>query len=358
MTVELIPVAKIKTDPQYQMRIGLLDEDHLKGLRMALSDNSELLARYPISLANIDDELTVVDGFHRLQAATDLKFKTVSAKIVATTKRDALQFAARCNIHEGSPLKRTASDRRKAVESLLAHDEFRKLTNTQLADIVGCSMQTVGNIRNSKPEYACEVRVTKDGKELSSKAAGSGAAARGRSKMEPTPVAPPVTPSAPAGEPEPAPSKLEPIAKPKESDRDVILRLEAELEAALSDSVYYQSLIKNLWNLALERRPDLFTDADGDEDLPEPETVLRRVLDSVPAPAPAAAPAPVTGAPSKAAADALVSCLNGKPFNAGKTISDVTSNARKHLTKNEMTWLKSELTTRRQCQNVVQGGVS
>jgi hypothetical protein len=345
--IELVPVAKIKTDPQYQMRIGLLDQDHLDGLKEALSENSELLAQYPISLANIDDVLTVVDGFHRFQAATDLKFKTVSAKIVATTKHDALQFAARANIHEGIALKRTASDRRKAVESLLAHDEFRKLTNTQLADIVGCSMQTVGNIRNSKPEYACDVRVTKDGKELSSKAAGSGAAARGRSKMEPTPAAPPVTPAA---EPEPAPSKLEPTTKPRESDQAVILRLEAEVAEATRAAGYYHSLLMNVWNLALVRRPDLFK-ADGPVVLPE--EILKRVLDSIPAPAPAAAPEPLNGAPSKAAADWLASCLKGKPFNTGKPISDVTSNARKILPKDEIAWLKAELTTRRQCQTVV-----
>jgi hypothetical protein len=260
-------------------------------------------------------------------------------------------------------MKRTASDRRKAVESLLSHEDFRKMTDKGLAEIVGCSVQTVGNIRKSNPDFDCEVRTTRDGKEINSKVTGSGAAARGgRALLDDDQKAALkkdlVARGMGSNLEQSAPAPAEPIAKPKESDQAVILRLEAEVaklkrvqHSMEVEMAYDLSLIKNLWNLALERRPDLFKE----DEQPDPEDILKRVLDSIPAPA-AAPPKPeptVSGAPSERAAKMLASYLKGKPFREGKTVSAVTSNARKVLEPDEMAWLGAELKAHRDRQAVV-----
>jgi len=343
MTLELVPVSSITINPKLQMREVVLDEPHVDALERAISDDGELLHRYPIALAEIDKTLIVVDGHHRLTAAIRLKLPTVPAKIVASSWHDALSHAARSNNHEGSAMKRTATDRRKALMTLLENVEFRNMTDSALAEIVGVAISTAGQIRKLKSEYQSDSRITRTGKVISAAAVGV-KPTRPAVTINTKPAAdatyeskPLTTPSVATVEATDDPGL---VFNPKASDQAVILRLQEEVGLFSLESTHYQSLIKNLWNLALERRPDLFK---VDEQL-EPEDILKRVLET---------PEPLNGAPSKAAAEVLASCLKGTPFSSGKPISDVTRNARKVLPKDEIAWLKAELTTRRQCQTVV-----
>ena len=218
-------------------------------------------------------------------------------------------------------------------------------------------MQTVSNIRNSDPKYACDIRVTRDGKELSSKVAGSGAAARGgRAILDDDQKAALATELVARGmgsNLEQSAPATEPIAKPKESDQAVILRLEDTLIQMKMDLRYYKTDFDKVWNLALERRPDLFRKDEDNEDRPEPSEILKRVLDSMPVPA-AAPTMAITGAPSKDAAKWLTSCLKSKAFTDGKTISEVTANARKKLNDSDRLWLNTELKSVRDHQKAVQ----
>jgi len=181
---DLIPTSSIKADPRLQARAVHLDENHVDSLVRAIGVNPGLLDDHPIQLADVDNELLIVDGFHRHAAATKQGLPAIPAVIVAKNWHEALKHAVTSNDHEGSAMKRTTADRRRALELLLADAKYRELSNAQLAAMVGVTAPTVGNLRNTNPQFQSDTRKTATGKTISA-AATSGSANR-PTKPEPT----------------------------------------------------------------------------------------------------------------------------------------------------------------------------
>lgn len=125
-----VPLAEIQTHPALQPRalflIDLRDqarqerqsEEHIGHMAQVLKSNqSEQLA--PITLADVEGVLYVVDGHHRLRAYKAAKRETVPATVRAATLRQAHQAAQVANL-EGAKLAMHIKQRRSALWQYLA----------------------------------------------------------------------------------------------------------------------------------------------------------------------------------------------------------------------------------------------
>lgn len=102
------------------------------------------------ALQAIEDEQTgrlyLIDGFHRLAAAAAAKRATVPVQVVeVASQRRAQWLCLGVNAKHGKPL--TNADKRRAVERVLADDEWAKMSDRAIAKHVGCGRQFVGNMR-------------------------------------------------------------------------------------------------------------------------------------------------------------------------------------------------------------------
>ncbi len=297
MLTTSVPIKSVKVHANLQPRVEMND-DHVKQIVNALVDNNNVLDDKPIHCWNIKNDIAnslnglyVVDGHHRFKAFRDksLKFQTVDVIIheserpenmndfefEAIQMSDALKFAIQANNHNGSPLKRSQADNRRAITLILDDRTNVKMSDSAIAELCGVSAPTVAKVRKTKLAYQSESRVTSDGRTISHSRQSSGVLAR-------VPLVVSYEPEVPLKTEHASPVEVAPIAKSKESDHAVILRPEPDLIQLKMDLRYYKSHFDNVWNLALERRPDLFSKEEDNEDRPEPLDILNRVLDSIP----------------------------------------------------------------------------
>jgi len=97
----------------------------------------------PVELFNDGITYWVGDGFHRILAAATLGKTLLNSNVRPGGQRAALMWALGANAEHG--LKRTADDKRKAVE--LALKEFPDLSDRAIARACKVSPTTVGNVK-------------------------------------------------------------------------------------------------------------------------------------------------------------------------------------------------------------------
>lgn len=193
--IEIVPTEQITINPAYQSRAAGTDDGHIRSLVNGIQEDSDLLSRFPLKVAEIGGKLILLDGHHRRSAAIELKLKTVPVLIAATNHADALIVAASSNEHAGSPLKRTNADRRRAVEMLLSNAEIKAKVDTAIAQMAGVSPTYVANIRKTNPAYQSVIRVASDGSTIDAAATGSGKAKAPVKRLTPTETPPGATTS-------------------------------------------------------------------------------------------------------------------------------------------------------------------
>ena len=217
MTVTTMPIKSVKTHERFQPRVEMND-DHVKQIVNSLIDNNNVLDDKPIHCWNIKNDIVnginglyVVDGHHRFKAFRDksLKFQTVDVIIheserpenmnnfefVAIQMSDALKFAIQANNHNGSPLKRSQADNRRAITLILDDQTNVKMSDSAIAELCGVSGPTVAKVRKSKLAYQSETRVTSDGRTISHTRQSSGVLARVPVVTTQTPVETPLSES-------------------------------------------------------------------------------------------------------------------------------------------------------------------
>lgn len=85
------------------------------------------------------------DGFHRVEAALQIKATTIFAEVRQGTQRDAILDSVAANSNHG--LRRTRDDVRRAIKTLLRDEEWRKWSDREIARKVDCDHKTVGKER-------------------------------------------------------------------------------------------------------------------------------------------------------------------------------------------------------------------
>lgn len=115
----------------------------------------------PVIVFQSEEGLILADGFHRVRAAKQAGFDTISAEIRRGTRLDALKFSLRANHSHG--LRRTNEDKRHAVR--LALRELSHLSDRMVAGMCGVSVTFVGGVRSELSiSDSSSKRLGKDGK--------------------------------------------------------------------------------------------------------------------------------------------------------------------------------------------------
>ncbi|MFD6158084.1 transcriptional regulator [Nocardia sp. NPDC060256] len=151
--VEHVPVASISPGNTPRVSTGTKD-DHVR-----------LLTEAPTPLPAIivhRSTMRVIDGAHRLAAATELGHETIAVRFFDGSADDAFVLAVQANVAHGLPL--SLAERKAAARRLVAsHPQW---SDRLIADITGLSHKTVGAQRQRSPGENAHLnsRVGKDGK--------------------------------------------------------------------------------------------------------------------------------------------------------------------------------------------------
>ena len=128
-------------DQKYQAR-SRMDPQVIKDYEGLISEGVEMP---PIKVVSIQNQLYVVDGFHRVYAYRNQGRDRIEADVVDGNDRLALELAVSANQAHG--LRRSNQDKTKAVEMVLDDLELMCESDRFIAKLCGVSPPFVGDIR-------------------------------------------------------------------------------------------------------------------------------------------------------------------------------------------------------------------
>ena len=134
----------IKQDKNIQQRAGGLNPARIREYSKAMKNGDT----FPPVIVFHDletDEYWLADGFHRCAAAADAALAKIEATIIKGTRRNALLYAAGANATHG--VRRTNADKRKAVMTLLADDEWQQWSDHEIAKKTHTTQPFVSKLR-------------------------------------------------------------------------------------------------------------------------------------------------------------------------------------------------------------------
>lgn len=157
MTTKPLKISEIRIDGGTQSRVQL-DESHVAELRLAVPGTLP-----PVSVYWDGTDYWLVDGFHRVSAAREMGDPTIQATIKNGTRREAIRASLTANIGHG--LKRSNADKRKAIDTLLADQEWSRMSDRAIAGELFVDNETVAARRSvlQTGGSASPTRVGKDG---------------------------------------------------------------------------------------------------------------------------------------------------------------------------------------------------
>lgn len=160
MAIQWLPVAAIRTDAGTQIRVRLnrnTVEEYRDLIIEAIAAASEKAGKNgdfmdhfepplpPVDSYNVNGDQILSDGFHRLEGYKLANMPVIPSEVRDGTFRDALLHAIGANSTHGLP--RSNADKRKAVETLLQDEEWRKWSNAEIARAARVSKDFVRTIR-------------------------------------------------------------------------------------------------------------------------------------------------------------------------------------------------------------------
>jgi hypothetical protein len=144
MKIDLINLADITADKRAQLRELGLRSDVVAEYREAM----EAHAHFPPIVVFKDDDAGVhwlSDGWHRYHAAKRAGRRQIEADVRQGDLRAAILHAAGANAVHG--LRRTDSDKRLAIKTLLEDEVWRGWSDRKVAEACGVSDKTVASMR-------------------------------------------------------------------------------------------------------------------------------------------------------------------------------------------------------------------
>jgi hypothetical protein len=144
MKTESIQLAKIRTDGGTQPRAAI-NPEVVADYRERMEDGDVFP---PIVVFFDGTHYWLADGFHRVEAAREADFTTISAQVKQGTVRDAKWFSFGANRDHGQ--RRDKGDVRRAVEAILADEEWTDKPQATIASHVGCSREFVSRVNSER----------------------------------------------------------------------------------------------------------------------------------------------------------------------------------------------------------------
>jgi hypothetical protein len=144
--IRRIPVIAILADPSIQQREGGTSAHVVEEYAEAMRGGDD----FPpiIVFSNDGVHYHLGDGFHRLGATLLVQREEIECEIHAGNWEDALLYACGANADHG--LRRTCSDQRKAVLSLLGHAKWSLCSDREIARLCRVSHTLVGKVRRQR----------------------------------------------------------------------------------------------------------------------------------------------------------------------------------------------------------------
>ena len=134
-------------------RSGGLDESHVELLMESANSWPPIVVW--------GEDLLVIDGFHRVEAARRLGRRSITAIRFLGSPDEAFMESVRRNVNHGLPL--TVGDRRRAARRVLTRNP--EWSDRRIASLCGLSDKTVGRLRRAVGSIqAIDRRVGRDGK--------------------------------------------------------------------------------------------------------------------------------------------------------------------------------------------------
>jgi hypothetical protein len=133
--------SRIRTHPSTLMRAGGLNMEHVEDLASALLSGHPLP---PVDVFFDGTDHWLGDGNHRHAAALSAD-RALDVTVHKGSLRDAILFAVRSNASHG--LKRTNDDKRLAVVTLLADEEWGRQSDTSVAGLADVTQPFVGKVQ-------------------------------------------------------------------------------------------------------------------------------------------------------------------------------------------------------------------
>lgn len=139
--MQLIDLDDIRTDGGTQSR-AVIDEATVAEYAAAIADGVTL----PDAVVFYDGkDYWLADGFHRFHAAIAGDYLELACDVRQGTQRDAVLFSVGANAAHG--LRRSNDDKRRAVRTLLADEEWRRWSDREIAKRCAVDHKTVAALR-------------------------------------------------------------------------------------------------------------------------------------------------------------------------------------------------------------------
>lgn len=139
-TLRLDP-SKLVLDPALQCRVQM-DAETIEEYAEAMAEGAVFP---PVEVIEVDGQLLVVDGWHRVRAARRVAKSAIVARVRQGTRKEALLAAVAANAQHG--LRRSRDDKRRAVRVLLCDHEFCGLSSREAGKLAGVSHAFVSKER-------------------------------------------------------------------------------------------------------------------------------------------------------------------------------------------------------------------
>jgi len=166
--MEALALERITQDHTIQQRVGGLQSARVREYSTAMK-NGDTFPPVVVFQEKGKDEYWLADGFHRCEAAKDAGLTEINADVQVGTRRDAVLYAACANAGHG--IRRTNTDKRKAVWTLLHDKQWKKWSDHEIAKKTHTTQPFVSKLRREVDEGT--VRVGADGRVMNTAKIGT-----------------------------------------------------------------------------------------------------------------------------------------------------------------------------------------
>jgi hypothetical protein len=147
---ETVAIADIKLKPELQVRVKI-DQATVGQYALQMASGEHIFP--PVEIYEIDGELLLVSGWHRIAARKKNGDTTIEAIIHrGKTMSDALLAAVKADAYSAAP--RTIKDKHHGIKMLLEDPISKDRSNSWIANQVGVDHKTVNQFRDPKTMYA------------------------------------------------------------------------------------------------------------------------------------------------------------------------------------------------------------